>query len=238
MPSNNTLTLTALTTQIQERADMVNSNFVSSAEWTAYINQSYQELYDILVQKYGDDYFVSNSTFVTDGVNQLFSLPADFQKLLGVDLQLSTTTDSFVTLRPFNFSDRNRYSVPNFQSFYGVTNMRYRLQGSNLWLTPIPASGQTIQVWYVPQLQPLVSGSDIANNLGGWLEYVIVDVCIKALAKEESDVSVFMAQKQALIQRIEAAAENRDAGSPATVSDAQYTDFRYPTGSNGTGGSF
>jgi hypothetical protein len=33
-------TLSALTTQAQQRGDFVNSNFISSAEWTNYINGS------------------------------------------------------------------------------------------------------------------------------------------------------------------------------------------------------
>jgi hypothetical protein len=42
-------------------------------------------------------------------------------------------------------------------------------------------------------------------------------------------------QKQALIRRIEAAAENRDAGSPATIADVQWTNGTWPFG-NGFGG--
>lgn len=234
-----TMTLSELITAIRQRADFQNSQFVTDAELQSYINQSYFELYDLLVQKYGDNYYVQTPyTFVTDGINQFFNLPSDFYKLLGVDLALANTQDSWVTIRPFNFSDRNRYAVPNFQSFYGVTNMRYRLNADQLWLTPIPASNQTIRIWYVPKLTTLVTGTDTVQGISGWTEYIIVDGCIKALAKEESDPSVFLLQKQALIQRIEAAAENRDAANPATVSDTQYSDFWWPTGSGsgyGTG---
>jgi hypothetical protein len=70
----------------------------------------------------------------------------------------------------------------------------------------------------------MTSDSDTLDGVSGWEEYVITDCCIKALAKEESDPSIFMAQKAALLLRIEAAAENRDAGSPATVSDTGGTD--------------
>jgi hypothetical protein len=212
--------LSDLRTAIRQRADMVNSQFVADSELNSYINQSYFELYDLLIQKYGDNYYVQTPyTFVTDGGSQFYALPADFYKLLGVDLALSNSLDSYVTIKPFNFSDRNRYSVPNFQSFYGVTNLRYRLNGNQLWLNPIPAAGQTVQIWYVPKLTTLVNDTDTVDGVSGWTEYIIVDGVIKCLQKEESDVSIPMAQKAALIQRIEAAAENRDAGSPARVAD-------------------
>jgi hypothetical protein len=221
-----TMTLLALRTAVRQRSDMVNDQFISDSELTSYINQSYFELYDILVQKYGDNYYVANPYSIsTDGSNQLYSLPTDFYKLLGVDLALSNTADSYVTIRPFNFTDRNRYAVPNFQSFYGVTNMRYRLNGDKLWLTPTPASGQTIKVWYVPRLTTLSADGDTVDGISGWTEYIIVDACIKALAKQESDVTVFALQKAELIKRIESAAENRDAGNPATVGDTQFSDI-------------
>lgn len=238
MSSSTTLQLSDLITAVRQRADFVNSQFVTDAELTSYINQSYFELYDLLVQKYGDNYYVQSPyIFVTDGINQFFTLPTDFYKLLGVDLALASTLDSWVTIRPFNFSDRNRYAVPNFQSFYGVTNMRYRLNGSQLWLTPIPAANQSIRVWYVPELVTLVNPTDTVDGVSGWTEYIIVDAAIKALAKEESDVSPFMIQKAALITRIEAAAENRDAGSPPTVADGQWSDLWWPTGSGSGYGS-
>jgi hypothetical protein len=251
-----TMTLLQLRTAVRQRADMVNSQFVTDAELTSYINQSYFELYDVLIQKYGDNYYVADpAVFATDGQSMQFPLPdgtstsftngrtnaANYQapavyKLLGVDLELANQSQSFVTIRPFNFSDRNRYAVPNFQSFYGVTNLRYRLNGSYLWLTPIPAAGQNIQIWYAPRLTQLSADSDTVDGISGWTEYIIVDAAIKCLAKEESDCSVFIQQKLAIVQRIEAAGENRDAANPATVADGQYSDLWWPTGSgNGYG---
>lgn len=233
-----TMTLAELRTATRQRADMINSQFISDSELNSYVNQSYFELYDLLVQKYGDDYYVASPyVFTTDGVNNFFSLPSDFYKLLGVDLALSNTNDSFVTIRPFNFGDRNRYAVPNFQSFYGVTNLRYRLKANQLWLTPIPGANQKIQIWYVPRLSTLIIDTDTCDGISGWTEYIIIDAAIKCLQKEESDVSVLLAQKAAMIQRIQNAAENRDAANPSTVVDSQYTDFWWPSGSGSGSGS-
>jgi len=248
------MTLSQLRDAVRQRSDMVNSQFVSDAELNTYINQSYFELYDLLIQKYGNNYYSADpAVFATDGQNLQFPLPNGvltftngrtnatgyvapaFYKLLGVDLELANQTQSFVTIRPFNFSDRNRYAVPNFQSFYGITNMRYRVNGEYLWLTPTPTSGQKIQIWYIPRLSTLTADSDTCDGISGWTEYIICDSAIKCLQKEESDCSVLMAQKGALIQRIEAAAENRDAANPATVADTQYTDMWWPPSGSGSG---
>lgn len=232
-----TMTLTELIAAVRQRADMVNSQFCTDSELTSYINQSYFELYDLLVSRYGDNYYVKNPpyTFTTDGTTFQYPLPSDFLKILGLDLALANSQDSFVTIKPFMFADRNRYAVPNFQSFYGVTNLRYRLNGNYLWLTPVPAANQLLRLWYIPRMATLSAGSDTADGISGWTEYIIVDAAMKALAKEESDVSYLMADKASLIQRIEAAAENRDAGSPPKVADSVYNDYFWPTNGNGSG---
>lgn len=216
------LTLLQIRTAAQQRSNMENSGFITTAEWNSNINQSLYELYDLLVQKYGNDYFVATpSSITTDGTNSLYALPSDFYKLLGVDLSLGSTTNSWVNIKPFNFADRNRYAFPNSQNFYGNTNLQYRLNGSNILFSPLPAAGQSIRLWYVPRLTELSSDSDIAEGVDGWLEYVIVDAAIKALTKEESSTTDLDRTKLMLIKRIEAAAENRDAGSPQTVSDTR-----------------
>lgn len=227
-----TMTLGELMLAVRQRADMVPNGyaaaltgsgfFVTEPELISYINQSLFELYDLLISCYGANYYVKAppASIATDGVNEQFALPADFYKLLGVDLLLTSAPDARVALRAFEFKDRNRYTAPNSQAFYGRTNLRYRLNGASLWLTPLPSGGQTLQVWYVPRLTPLAALSDTTDGISGWTEYVITDAAIKCLQKEESDVSVPMAQKAALVQRIQAMADSRDVGSPHCVSDA------------------
>ncbi len=233
-----TMTLAQLKTAVRQRADMEHTQFVSDAELTSYINQSYFELYDLLIQKYGNDYYVADPySITTDGTHDKYALPDDFYKLLGVDLALANSLDSFITIRPFNWSDRNRYAVPNFQNFYGVTNLRYRIQNNKIWLTPKPQAGQTIRINYVPRMTELVDDSDVVDGISGWTEYIIIDAAIKCLQKEESDPTVLAVQKVAMIKRIEAAAENRDTGFPATVSDSQYLDYFFPSGSGSGYGS-
>jgi hypothetical protein len=218
---------------------MENSQFVSYSEWTSYINQSAYELYDLLITCYGNDYYCAPALqFSTDGINNLYPLPNGinyngapaFYKLLGVDLQLSGTavanSSSWVTLKPFKFSDRNKWAVPStMASFWGFYNIHYRLNGNNLLLQPTPASGIILQLWYIPRLVELVLPIDILDGISGWTEYVIVDAAIKALIKEESDVTALAADKMMLEKRINATAEGRDSGFPQKVGDTQSLDW-------------
>lgn len=229
--------LLAIRTQAKQRADRVNSNFLTVDEWNNNINQSYFELYDLLKNCYEDWFFAKAYQFVTDGSSNQYSLPdgsstfldvdggtaKPFYNLLGVDCGLGpNNNNAWVTLHKFDYIERNRYVYPNITStFLGVFNMRYRLMGNKLNFIPTPSANQYIQVWYVPRMTRLLKDTDIADGVSGWTEYIIVDAAIKALQKEESDVSALMMQKQALIKRIEETAINRDIGQPDTISNTR-----------------
>lgn len=245
-----TMTLSQLMVAVRQRADMLPAGytptlsstdyFVSDPELISYINQSYFELYDLLITEYEDYYVKAPYIFATDGTTMQYTLPADFYKLLGVDLGLSNTTNAWVTLRKFDFIGRNRYVYPQLASTYlGVFNLRYRLVGNTLMFIPTPSSGQYVRMWYIPTLVTLSSLSDTTDGISGWTEYIICDAAIKCAQKEESDVTVLMAQKMGLIKRIEDSAMNRDAGQPDTISDVRSFSERWGGyGSSGGDGSY
>jgi hypothetical protein len=236
MSTTSTKTLAQLRTECRYKANMENSQFISDAELDTYINSSSYELYDLLVTTYGEDYYTATAyTLTTDGTNQLFDLPTDFYKLLGVDLALANSQDSFVTLKQFKFNERNRFAVPNIQTVWGATNLRYRIHGNKIMFNIIPAAGQMIKLWYIPKMTLLVADSDVLDGISGWYEYVTTDVAIKMLNKEESDISALALHKAELLKRINDSAPNRDAGMSQTVSDTSMGSDEWPNG--GVGGS-
>ena len=234
-------TLANIRLESQQRCDKVNSTFYTAQEWNSMISQSYKELYDILIQKFGNDYFVTTPyTYTLSYKEQLYPLPPNFYKLLGVEVALNyNDPNSWVSLKEFSFIQRNLYNFPNVYTMYGITNLRYRLNGDNLMIVPPPQGGQTLWIWYSPRPSELLLDTDLVDGISGYEEYIVADVCIKALAKEESDVSIFMAQKQALMQRIIEAAENRNVGEPELVSDSRRRNFAWgDPGDVGSGGFY
>ena len=142
----------------------------------------------------------------------------------GVDvgLQASPNNSAWFTLRKFDAIQRNQYVYPQINSsILGVFNMAYRLTGNQIWFIPAPAGSQYIRLWYIPRVPTLLQDTDILDGISGWTEYVITDAAIKALQKEESDVTVLAAQKMMLKQRIEETAINRDVGQPDTLSNVR-----------------
>lgn len=241
------MTLGQIRLQSQQRADRQNSLFVGMAEWNTYINQAAFELYDLLTTLYEDYYVTAPVSFVTTGATSQYNLTTiapNFYKLVGVDLGISTNAQNpaWVTLRKFNFIDRNQYVYPQLtSSLLGVFNPRYRLVGSTLMFIPIPSAGQNVQLWYIPRMPQLLQDTDILDGVNGWDEYVIVRAAKYALDKEESDTSKLDQQIAFLKQRIEESAMNRDAGMPDSVSDVRsfsnlYGPYGAPWGDGGFGG--
>jgi hypothetical protein len=209
------VTVDSVRLQAKQRADMVNSNFVSPSEWIAMINLSWKELYDILVAKFEDYYTAPPLTFTVTAGNTA-PLPLDFYKMRGLDYALSGS--DFYPLEKFTFLERNNRSRGTlYQGLYPT--VKYRIYGDEILFTPDDGATGSYRLWYIPRATDLTTETDTLDGVNGWEEYVIVDAAIKALQKEESDVSVLMAQKQALLLRINDMAQNRDAGSPEKVTD-------------------
>jgi hypothetical protein len=233
------MSLGAIRLAAQQRADRVNSQFVTTPEWNGYINQAMYELYDLLVTIYEDYFIALPIQFVADGSTYLYPLPngtntflnannpsqvitpSALYKLVGVDLALNNAVNAYVTINKFNFIDRNRFVYPNTAStIYGVFNLQYRLMGSNIEFIPTPSAGQAIRMWYVPRLAQLLQDTDITvTGISGWIEYVIVRAAKYALDKEESDTTKLDQELLFLKGRIEESASNRDAGIPDKISD-------------------
>lgn len=219
------VTLLELKTQSRQRADQENSDFIEDAELTGYINASLAELHDLLIAAYNEDYVMEEYIFTAD-LSQSYALPSDFYKLRGVDTRRGTN-GAWATVKRFNFNRRNEQQNAYAWNMLGLPYMEYRLVGSNIRFNGAPDPGLQFRIFYYPAAPKLVNDSDEYDDVNQYGEYVVLDAAIKMMQKEESDVSVLMAQKEAMRQRIMAMAAGRDANEPASVTDiyAEDTDI-------------
>ena len=217
-------TLTEFRTRSRQRADMVNSKFVTDAELDYFINASYGELYDLLVNTRGENYYVNSHDFTTTSNIDTYPLPADFFKLMGVDYVTSNT--QAITLKAFRWQERNRFREP----FYNVRNynLMYQIRGNDLVFIPTPNGNQKIRLWYIPRHTELVNDFDEFDGINGWEEYIVIDAAIKMRVKEESPVEELMIAKQDMKARILSACAGRDSSEPPRVvdTDSNYAGFR------------
>ena len=219
-------TLQTIVTAIRQRTNMENNQFVTDSELYGYINNSLSMLDSILKTKF-DDYCNSN-TVLTANSNGQVSLPLDFFKLRGVDVQVSASDpDGYVEMPRFPFQKRIRKPyLMNNPAGCGPSSLSYRLEGQFIQIEPISLSTQwSYRVWYTPNYILLVNPTDTLQTYmdsQAWYEYAIVDCAIKVLTKQDLDASTFMAQKAELSDHIiKCAAPNRDIGEPAAVTDTR-----------------
>lgn len=170
MSTSSQVSLGAMRLAAQEASDFENNPSISTEAWNQFISQSHKRLYDMLIAAYGNDYYVAAAYQFTLTGNtttnvQTYPMPdgspnfrdvngniaKKFYKLLGVDLQYSASNNGWVTLKNYEFIERNKFTNPNTTvNWNGYSNLRYRLQGNNLSIVPIPSQGQLAQAWYAP----------------------------------------------------------------------------------------
>lgn len=228
-----TMTLLQVRNLAYAAADMSGSTtsdgLVPVAEANAYVNASLAELNGLLVRN--DVSFYLTSTIVTVPSGQTgFALPSqvtpnstgngnnpvDFMAMMGLDRSGDSTgsPQSFFSVHPLTHWDErnlgnNTFYVPAYQPV-----IRYRIIGNSVQLFPPLNAPGTYRLWWYPDSPTLVNDTDTFDNQRYWGEYVRLDVAIKMLAKEESDASTLMAQKDRLIETILLMGSDRDLSAP------------------------
>lgn len=227
------VTLTQLRARARELADMVNSQFITDTadSLDQWINEGAQKLHDLYVQAYGEDY-VEKSAALTTVANQTdYALPADFYKLLGIELPIA---GKMRKLTLYNRAERN--GISDQVSLYSQLQLpRYKLSMGVVRLLPAPGSVLVGKIWYSPLLQVtkadtsvinlLVDGTDTINFPNGAERYVIMYAARKAKLKQEDDVRDITADLEAEEQKLQVLIEERNAAEPKSAVDVEAVDL-------------
>ena len=188
-----TVTLSELRDRIRQRGEW-RSNYISDSELNDHINNASYKLYNLESKADPLRNITSDTVSTTSGTEE-YDLPSDFNKAVGI-YKSDSTTDGYTRLQSFNFEERydTNYSDTTRYAILGPT-----ISGGNhrLILNPIPTSVETIKVDYIPAIADLGNDSDVIDTVNGLgIEYIISDVAIFCAAKEESDITPFVQQKQ------------------------------------------
>ena len=157
--------LNTLRDEARQHADQVNSEFVTDAELNGYLNNSWSELYDILVSKYQDDYFLTSTSITVTSGTSTYSLPDDFYKARGVDLNINDNQST--PLQRYTFADRTRDSLVRY-----ARDVKYRIQANNLVFAPSP-SNNTATLWYIPHPRKLQSVTPTGISRGSTTTWTV-----------------------------------------------------------------
>jgi len=217
--------LSTLRTEVRQRADMTDSDFVTDSELNNYINKAWAELYDILVTTYEDYFTEGPNSFTLAAGESTYDLPDDFYKLRGVDFKTGGQNE-FSTLYPFTFKERNEQTSGLRRWPFGLADIRYRLVKNTLRFIPEDSAQGDYQLWYIPAANTLSDDADEMDGVNGWEDYVVVSATIRCLEKEETDTVNLRNELRMLKTRIEDSAANRDAGQPERIEDVNTSIYR------------
>jgi hypothetical protein len=206
-------TLTALINDVRVRANFENSTFILDADITEWLNQELAAVVDHIILNQGQPHYRSVTTFTVAGPTTLYSLPADFYQLQEVTMNVGGLT---CPVRPFMPAEHGW--LVNSGSWGPFGPVRYRVQGNLIEFLPVSQSFSAT-VYYTPNPPRLVAPSDTFDGEAGWEMAAIFGACASAAAKEESETSYFLGERQRIYDRIDRMAANRDAGNPEQVSD-------------------
>jgi hypothetical protein len=236
--------------QAKLRADMLKSNFVTNDEWNLMLNNSIFELYDLLVTKFGEDYFLAPPLIIqstsalsyplpngtnypnTNGMPDPNGAPAPAcYKVYGMDFNSYgaqiNNTQGWVSMSRFNWGDHNKYNILLGAASNNVSgqycSFQYREMGDQVYIIPTN-SGQYFRLFYVPIAAQLLQDTDMMPfGYSAWWEYPVIDAAAKALAKQQlfDQSQELMNRKQVLELRIETTAANRDVGQPNTATNTR-----------------
>lgn len=162
-----TVPLADIRAAIRERADMplgdllgVPRELVGDTEMDRNINASHRALHDLIIHAFGEDYFETQSLLTTLGTTDRLTLPHDFYKLLGLEMQISGGYPGrYATLHRVNRAERNKFVYPNaFPLGLGLGRalIGYGLYGAELRIVPPPTAGIVLRADYVP-LTPVLA---------------------------------------------------------------------------------
>lgn len=201
-------TVEQLATKVRSRGEYAEDAYIKNDMLIDFIDSAHTEVYDMLVTKW-EDYFVTEATFETTASVGAYTLPTDFYKLLGLDIQIG---GRWHQLRRYNLTQRNIGQT-------GTTSTYYRLQGNNLHLVPAPSTVNTIRIIYVPRAPILAAMDDTVDGVNGWEELVVLLALRRCKVREEASVSAVDAEIARQMVRLESAADARDAGESESIQD-------------------
>lgn len=197
----------------RERADMVNSAFVSDAEVDNYCEKAWQEFYGIIITREPDLCVTkASSPLTTASGTAAYALASDVKTLRRLRIQNSYSLRR-AELQAWEALDQGgRTAKPSHYWLTGAAAAALKVT-----LLPTPNGVYTIDYWYIPSLSLADVTAPGMNFIAGWDEYVVLTAAIKMKDKEESDTSVLFAERKLLLESIVANLQAFDASEPVTM---------------------
>lgn len=234
------VSLSDLQTSSLLKADMLNSAFIAGygqpgpSELNNMINHSVGRLYAGLCDL-NQDYNISLMSFVLTGNSlttnflDITTLPSlgypAYWKVRQVEMMApsASSADPFTPMKSIEMRQRHRYARFILNPVLRAPENVFCDWGTKIEILPAVSSAGTYNLLYIPQVGILSNLTDSIDgyfmSTSGFDEWISLDVAMKCLQKEESDVSVLQAQKDEVWMQMKQSMGARNASEPKKIVD-------------------
>jgi len=158
----------------------------AGGELETWIQEAAAELWEIIVQHFGDDYFFKEDAGATASGVRYVALPTDHYKTIAVWWKPSGATTSLL-LDTFPADEEfDREATPYWSS---TMVPRYRERESNLYFEPTPDAVYRPVIQYVPTMPVIDSTTNPFPGVMGWDEWIVTKCARWALEKDQVDAT-------------------------------------------------
>jgi hypothetical protein len=205
---------------------------------TSFIAESLQQMYGMLMECYGDDYFGQSYTLTTTASVGTSSLPQDFHKLISMSWRRESGIAIPIRMATADEAHKSTLAAVPWSS----AAPKYRLTSSAVQWCPVPSEAYVVDLWYVAIPSDLALGGDVVSVGPGWVQWVVHDVCVKIATRlRDGETRAFFAQlrddaEKRLREQAPARSESEAHGVRAVTRWGK-DPFATPSRTTGTSGS-
>ena len=197
------------------------TSFITETELTRLVNGKIRQLYDLLIEARGSDYYADEDTISIVSGTSRYNLPSDFYQLASVTLEWST--NDFELMFPIGTArERIEYQGQLGTEIWSRWARKgYRLRASQLEFLPEPNTSVTCRIQYVPVFTDLSADGDTFDGINGWEKMVALGVAMEMRTIEKRPSSDLAGMYGEQMARIETMKSERDAEAPKEVVDVK-----------------
>lgn len=225
--------------RIRDRLDLADSSYLDDLEVGQVCEDSYFELWDILIALMGDEAPWLRQNLVTAaGVDSVDVTVANgVYRMLRLEFassgsgiylpvgSLNMTSDPIDTnARPWSDACSFRYFARRSPraDLASRAALPTTFAAWKFYFSPVPSAVYTLRMYYVPPPAITVQADGTYTVFPDeFPEYVVADVCAKMMDKQEGDSAPFITERERIKGRIERYAKRHQMNGPHNIADVR-----------------
>lgn len=196
--------------------------FIKTDELTQLVNYAIAELYELLIDAGGHEYYETvNTALVTTPGTATVTLPTDYFRLLSLYINWGARQ-----LEPVDQLEHvdDRADFVNFGVWAKGNDKAFRIRGSRtapevIEFFPTPTTATALEVRYVPTAPVLVNEMDTFNGVDGWEKMVALKAAAEIISIGRGSPTATLELYEREAARIQMMADKRAAAHPDRIRD-------------------